>query len=114
MLYVVITKDKPDSLALRNVLCGEHLGDLDANRHRVLAAGGGGGGGVIVDGNGIPMDHGDWFHVEGADIAIIGDPPAADPSGGETPGNARRLRWRGPRRQWRCAASRPGPARGTP
>lgn len=57
MPYVIITKDKPDSLDLRNQQRGAHLEYLDANTHRLLAAGaltdddgsGGAGGVIIVD-----------------------------------------------------------------
>jgi uncharacterized protein YciI len=57
MPYAVITKDKPDSLDLRNEVRGVHLEFLDANQHRLLAAGamidddgtGGHGGVIIVD-----------------------------------------------------------------
>jgi uncharacterized protein len=55
--YVIITKDKPDSLALRNEVRAVHIDYLTANQHRLLAAGaqieddgsGGSGGVIIVD-----------------------------------------------------------------
>ena len=40
MPYVIITKDKPDSLALHNEVRPVHLDYLTANRRRLLAAGG--------------------------------------------------------------------------
>jgi uncharacterized protein YciI len=57
MPYVIITKDKPDSLALRNEVRPVHLDYLVANQHLLLAAGaqieddgsGGSGGVIIVD-----------------------------------------------------------------
>lgn len=57
MPYVIITKDKPDSLDLRTRERGVHLEYLDANRHRLLATGamtdddgnGGSGSVIIVD-----------------------------------------------------------------
>ena len=57
MPYAVITKDKPNSLDLRNQVRGVHLEFLDANQDRLLAAGamidddgtGGHGGVIIVD-----------------------------------------------------------------
>lgn len=57
MPYAVITKDKPDSLDLRNEVRGVHLAFLEANKDRLLAAGamidddgsGGHGGVIIVD-----------------------------------------------------------------
>lgn len=57
MPYVIITKDKPDSLALRNQVRPVHLDYLVANQHRLLAAGaqieddgsGGSGGVILVD-----------------------------------------------------------------
>ena len=57
MPYVIITKDKPDSLALRNEVRAVHIDYLTANQHRLLAAGaqieddgsGGSGGVIIVD-----------------------------------------------------------------
>lgn len=57
MPYAVITKDKPDSLDLRNQERGVHLEFLEANKGRLLAAGamidddgsGGRGGIIIVD-----------------------------------------------------------------
>jgi uncharacterized protein YciI len=57
MPYVVITKDKPNSLELRNRLRAEHLEYLTANTDKLLAAGaqtaddgsGGYGGVIIVD-----------------------------------------------------------------
>jgi uncharacterized protein YciI len=57
MPYVIITKDKPDSLALRNEVRPVHLDYLVANQHLLLAAGaqieddgsGGHGGVIIVD-----------------------------------------------------------------
>ena len=39
MPYVIITKDKPDSLALRNEVRAVHIDYLTANQHRLLAAG---------------------------------------------------------------------------
>ncbi len=39
MPYVVLTKDKPNSLDLRNKVRGEHLEYLDANKAALLAAG---------------------------------------------------------------------------
>ncbi|MEM7023143.1 MAG: YciI family protein [Pseudomonadota bacterium] len=55
MPYVIITKDKPDSLALRNQVRPVHLEYLVANQHLLLAAGAqteddgsGGSGGVII------------------------------------------------------------------
>jgi uncharacterized protein len=55
--YVIITKDKPNSLALRNEVRAVHIDYLTANQHRLLAAGaqieddgsGGSGGVIIVD-----------------------------------------------------------------
>jgi uncharacterized protein len=38
--YVIITKDKPNSLALRNEVRAVHREYLTANQHRLLAAGG--------------------------------------------------------------------------
>jgi hypothetical protein len=38
--YVIITRDKPNSLALRNEVRPVHLDYLTANQHRLLAAGG--------------------------------------------------------------------------
>ena len=57
MPYVIITKDKPDALALRNEVRPVHIDYLVANQHRLLAAGaqieddgsGGSGGVIIVD-----------------------------------------------------------------
>jgi uncharacterized protein len=57
MPYVVITKDKPNSLELRNRLRAEHLEYLTAQKGKLLAAGaqtaddgsGGYGGVIIVD-----------------------------------------------------------------
>jgi uncharacterized protein YciI len=57
MPYVIITRDKPDSLDLRNQVRAEHIEFLDRNKHRLLAAGamieddgtGGRGGVIIVD-----------------------------------------------------------------
>ncbi len=57
MPYVIITKDKPDSLALRNQVRPVHLDYLVAHKHLLLAAGaqiaddgsGGNGGVIIVD-----------------------------------------------------------------
>ena len=57
MPYVIITKDKPNSLALRNEVRAVHVDYLTANQHRLLAAGaqieddgsGGSGGVIIVD-----------------------------------------------------------------
>ena len=57
MPYVVMTKDKPNSLDLRTEVRGVHLEYLEANRHKLLAAGamteddgtGGHGGVIIVD-----------------------------------------------------------------
>jgi len=55
MPYAIITKDKPDSLALRNQVRPVHLDYLVANQDRLLAAGAlieddgsGGSGGVIL------------------------------------------------------------------
>ena len=55
MPYVIITRDKPDHLHLRNEVRGVHLDYLVANQDRLLAAGGtieddgsGGDGGVII------------------------------------------------------------------
>jgi uncharacterized protein len=55
--YVIITKDKPNALALRNEVRAVHIDYLTANQHRLLAAGaqieddgsGGSGGVIIVD-----------------------------------------------------------------
>jgi uncharacterized protein YciI len=55
--YVIITRDKPNSLALRNEVRAVHIDYLTANQHRLLAAGaqieddgsGGSGGVIIVD-----------------------------------------------------------------
>jgi uncharacterized protein YciI len=55
--YVIITKDKPNSLALRNEVRAVHIDYLTANQYRLLAAGaqieddgsGGSGGVIIVD-----------------------------------------------------------------
>jgi len=55
--YVIITKDKPDALALRNEVRPAHIDYLVANQHRLLSAGaqieddgsGGSGGVIIVD-----------------------------------------------------------------
>jgi uncharacterized protein YciI len=55
--YVIITEDKPNSLALRNEVRAVHIDYLTANQHRLLAAGaqidddgtGGSGGVIIVD-----------------------------------------------------------------
>jgi uncharacterized protein len=57
MPYAIITKDKPDSLALRNSLREEHIAYLKANQGKLLAAGaqtaddgtGGYGAVIIVD-----------------------------------------------------------------
>ena len=57
MPYVIITKDKPGQLALRNEVRAVHIDYLIANQHRLLAAGaqieddgsGGSGGVIIVD-----------------------------------------------------------------
>ena len=57
MPYVILTKDKPNSLDLRNKVRGEHLEYLEANKAKLLAAGamieddgtGGYGGVLIVD-----------------------------------------------------------------
>ncbi|MEM7022970.1 MAG: YciI family protein [Pseudomonadota bacterium] len=57
MPYAIITKDKPNSLDLRNEVRGVHLEYLNANLDRLLAAGaqieddgsGGHGGLIIVD-----------------------------------------------------------------
>jgi uncharacterized protein YciI len=57
MPYVIITKDKPDSLALREEVRGVHLAYLTDNKAKLLAAGaqtaddgtGGTGGVIIVD-----------------------------------------------------------------
>jgi uncharacterized protein YciI len=57
MPYVIITRDKPDALDLRNQVRAEHIEFLDRNKHRLLAAGamieddgtGGRGGVIIVD-----------------------------------------------------------------
>ncbi len=57
MPYVVVTKDKPDSLDLRTSVRGVHLEYLVANKDKLLAAGamieddgtGGHGGVLIVD-----------------------------------------------------------------
>lgn len=57
MPYAIITRDKPNSLALRNELRGPHLDYLTANQDKLLAAGaqvdddgqGGYGGIIIVD-----------------------------------------------------------------
>jgi uncharacterized protein YciI len=57
MPYVIITRDKPNSLELRNQVRAEHLEFLDRNTHRLMAAGamidddgtGGRGGVIIVD-----------------------------------------------------------------
>jgi uncharacterized protein len=57
MPYVIITKDKPDSLALREEVRGVHLAYLTDNKTKLLAAGaqtaddgtGGTGGVIIVD-----------------------------------------------------------------
>lgn len=55
MPYVIVAKDRPDSLALRTRLRPEHLAYLDSHADRLLAAGGlleddgsGGFGSVIV------------------------------------------------------------------
>ena len=40
MPYVIITKDKPNSLALHNEVRAVHIDYLTANQHRLLAAGG--------------------------------------------------------------------------
>jgi uncharacterized protein YciI len=55
MPYVIITTDKPESLALRTQLRAEHLTYLDGHKAKLLAAGGvidddgtGGDGGVII------------------------------------------------------------------
>ena len=55
--YVIITRDKSNSLALRNEVRAVHIDYLTANQHRLLAAGaqieddgsGGSGGVIIVD-----------------------------------------------------------------
>ncbi len=39
MPYVVMTKDKPNSLDLRTEVRGVHIEYLVANQHRLLAAG---------------------------------------------------------------------------
>ena len=39
MPYVIITTDKPNSLALHNEVRAAHLDYLTANQHRLLAAG---------------------------------------------------------------------------
>ncbi|HEX5079745.1 MAG TPA: YciI family protein [Geminicoccaceae bacterium] len=57
MPYVIITRDKPNSLALRNEVRAVHVDYLTANQHRLLAAGamieddgrGGSGGVIIID-----------------------------------------------------------------
>ncbi len=57
MPYVVMTKDKPNSLDLRTEVRGVHIEYLEANQHKLLAAGamteddgtGGHGGVIIVD-----------------------------------------------------------------
>ena len=57
MPYVIITRDKPNSLALRNEVRPVHVDYLTANQHRLLAAGamieddgsGGSGGVIIID-----------------------------------------------------------------
>ena len=57
MPYVIITKDKPDSLALRNEVRAVHLAYLTEHKAKLLAAGaqteddgtGGTGGVIIVD-----------------------------------------------------------------
>ena len=57
MPYAIITRDKPNHLHLRNEVRAEHLGYLDKNKDRLLAAGaqvdddgqGGYGGIIIVD-----------------------------------------------------------------
>jgi uncharacterized protein len=57
MPYAIITRDKPNSLALRNATRGPHLEYLEANKHLLLAAGaqiddageGGYGGILLVD-----------------------------------------------------------------
>src|ERR671910_930920 len=57
MPYAIITRDKPNSLQLRNEVRGPHLEYLTANKHKLLAAGaqvddqgqGGYGGIIIVD-----------------------------------------------------------------
>src|SRR4051794_2062840 len=57
MAYVIITKDKPNSLELRNRLRPEHLSYLESQQAKLLAAGaqiddsgqGGYGGVIIVD-----------------------------------------------------------------
>lgn len=57
MPYVIITRDKPNSLDLRNQVRAEHIEFLDRNKHRLMAAGamieddgtGGRGGVIIVD-----------------------------------------------------------------
>ncbi len=57
MPYVVMTKDKPNSLDLRTEVRGVQIEYLEANQHRLLAAGamteddgtGGHGGVIIVD-----------------------------------------------------------------
>lgn len=57
MPYVIVTKDKPDSLDLRTSVRGVHLEYLVANKDKLLAAGamieddgtGGHGGVLIVD-----------------------------------------------------------------
>ena len=55
MPYVIVTKDKPDSLDLRTSVRGVHLEYLVANKDKLLAAGAkteddgtGGHGGVII------------------------------------------------------------------
>ncbi|MBZ0172264.1 MAG: YciI family protein, partial [Phycisphaerales bacterium] len=55
--YLILTTDKPDSLARRNALRAAHLEYLDRHRHRLLAAGallnddgsGGHGGAILLD-----------------------------------------------------------------
>jgi uncharacterized protein len=57
MPYAIITRDKPNALALRNQTRAEHLDYLEANKHLLLAAGaqtddrgeGGYGGILLVD-----------------------------------------------------------------
>ncbi len=57
MPYVVLTRDKPNSLDLRTEVRGVHIEYLEANQHKLLAAGamteddgtGGHGGVIIVD-----------------------------------------------------------------
>jgi uncharacterized protein len=57
MPYAIITRDKPNSLALRNATRGTHIEYLEANKHLLLAAGaqiddsgeGGYGGILLVD-----------------------------------------------------------------